>query len=287
MVHMMRSSTIEPVSNTVRIGILGDFNADFRSHHATNDALQHAARKLKMEVQSEWLATPSLTKPEAEKTLESFDGLWASPGSPYKSFDGMLKGIEFARRRDWPFLGTCGGFQYAFIEFSRNVLHIADADSAENNSGSKNIIIYPVACAVPDRNGNAPKLSGARPRDSPSPRLLSADVLRQRQRSRHRGILLQLRNQSRFRMDHHGSWIPRSRPRPARRDPRHRISHAPLLSGDALSAPTVIDGKESAPAGPGLRPSRRRLGQEEAGRQRPGVESSSPQRTQNHQRNPL
>ena len=163
MVHMIRSSTIESVSDTVRIGILGDFNADFRSHPATNDALQHAARKLKMEVKSEWLPTPSLLKPDAEKTLESFDGLWASPGSPYKSFEGMLKGIEFARRRDWPFLGTCGGFQYAFIEFARNVLHIADADSAENNSGSKNIIIYPVACAVPDHNGNAPKLSGAVP----------------------------------------------------------------------------------------------------------------------------
>jgi CTP synthase (UTP-ammonia lyase) len=157
------SSTIEPVSDTVRIGILGDFNADFRSHHATNDALQHAARKLNMDMHSEWIPTPSLAKPGAEKTLESFDGLWASPGSPYKSFDGMLKGIEFARRRDWPFLGTCGGFQYAFIEFARNVLHIADADSAENNSASKNIIIYPVACAVPERNGNAPKLSGVIP----------------------------------------------------------------------------------------------------------------------------
>jgi CTP synthase (UTP-ammonia lyase) len=75
----------------------------------------------------------------------------------------MLKGIEFARRRNWPFLGTCGGFQYALIEFARNVLGIADADSAENNSASKNIVIYPVACAVPDAKGGAPKLSGAVP----------------------------------------------------------------------------------------------------------------------------
>jgi CTP synthase (UTP-ammonia lyase) len=151
------------VSDGVRIGILGDFNADFRSHHATNDALHHAARKLNLKVESEWIPTPSLTAATAEKKLESFDGLWASPGSPYNSFDGMLRGIEFARRRDWPFLGTCGGFQYAFIEFARNVLSIKDADSAENNSGSKNIIIYPVACAVPDRKGNAPKLSGKVP----------------------------------------------------------------------------------------------------------------------------
>ena len=151
------------MNDAVHIGILGDFNPEFRSHRATDSALQHAAAKLQTKVESEWLPTPSLLAPDAEKKLESFDGLWASPGSPYKSLDGMLKGIEFARSRDWPFLGTCGGFQYAFIEFARNVLGIADADSAENNSGSKNIVIYPVACAVPNRKKDTPKLSGAVP----------------------------------------------------------------------------------------------------------------------------
>jgi CTP synthase (UTP-ammonia lyase) len=163
LVRRASSSTIKPVSDSVRIGILGDFNADFRSHHATTDSLQHAAHKLNMEVESEWVATSSLTADTAEKKLESFDGLWGAPGSPFKSLEGMLRGIEFARRRDWPYLGTCAGFQYAFIEFARNVLHIEDADSAENNSGSKNIIIYPVACAVPNRKGSVPKLSGVVP----------------------------------------------------------------------------------------------------------------------------
>ncbi len=150
------------VTESVRIGILGDFNPEFRSHHATNDAHQHAARKHQLKVESTWLPTPSLLEPGAAATLDSFDGLFGSAGSPYKSFDGMLKGIEFARRRDWPFLGTCG-FQYALIEFARNVLGIADADSAENNSNSKNIVIYPVACAVTGIKGDAPKLSGKVP----------------------------------------------------------------------------------------------------------------------------
>ena len=57
----------------------------------------------------------------------------------------------------------CGGFQYALIECARNVVGIKDADTAENNSGSKNIVIYPVACAVPDRKKDAPKLSGMVP----------------------------------------------------------------------------------------------------------------------------
>jgi CTP synthase (UTP-ammonia lyase) len=94
------------VTDAIRIGILGDFNPEFRSHHANNDCLQHASKKLKAHVESEWIPTPSLLAPGAEKTLESFDGLWASAGSPYKSFEGMLKGIEFARRRDWPFVAT-------------------------------------------------------------------------------------------------------------------------------------------------------------------------------------
>ncbi len=151
------------MSDAVRIGILGDFNEEFRSHHATNDALQHAAAKLNQALESQWIPTPSLLQPNAQKVLESFDGLWAAPGSPYRSMDGMLKGIEFARRRDWPFLATCGGFQYALIECARNVLGIKDADTAENDSRSKNIVIYPVACAVPHRKKGAPKLSGPVP----------------------------------------------------------------------------------------------------------------------------
>jgi CTP synthase (UTP-ammonia lyase) len=151
------------VSDPVRIGILGDYDPKSPTLPAIEKSLQHSAAQLNLRVEGEWIATPSLIEPDTQKKLERFDGIWAAPGSPYKSFDGMLKGIEFARQRDWPFLGTCGGFQYALIECARNVLGIKDADSAENNSGSKNIIIYPVACAVPNRGKGKPKLSGAIP----------------------------------------------------------------------------------------------------------------------------
>jgi CTP synthase (UTP-ammonia lyase) len=151
------------VADAVRIAILGDYDPKSPTLPSIEKSLKHAAEKLGIAVESQWIPTPELATPTATKKLESFDGIWAAPGSPYKSFDGMLKGIEFARRRDWPFLGTCGGFQYALIECARNVLGIKDADTAENNSGSKNIIIYPVACALPNRSKDAPKLSGAVP----------------------------------------------------------------------------------------------------------------------------
>ena len=62
--------------------------------------------------------------------------------------------------------------------------------AAENNSGSKNIIIYPVACAVPDRKGNAPKLSGAVPEIRLRPGSYLQILLRQGQRNGNGGILL-------------------------------------------------------------------------------------------------
>jgi CTP synthase (UTP-ammonia lyase) len=151
------------VTEPIRIGILGDFNPEFRSHHATNDSLQHAARKLGITVESVWLPTLSLLEPNAAGILESFDGLWASPGSPYRSFDGMLKGIEFARVHDWPFLATCGGFQYTLIECARNVLGLKEATTSEEDPNSASAIIYPISCAVPNRGAGAPKLSGTVP----------------------------------------------------------------------------------------------------------------------------
>jgi len=98
----MRESMAAPI----RIGIIGDFEPAYHSHFATNSALYDAATKLKVPLEVRWLPTPSLVGSAAEKIQRRWDGLIASPGSPYKSLRGMLRGIEFARTRDWPFVGT-------------------------------------------------------------------------------------------------------------------------------------------------------------------------------------
>ncbi len=97
---------MDKVQETIRVGVLGDFNPEFRSHHATNASIEHAAKALSIKAEAQWIPTPSLMEAGGEAKLASFDGLWASAGSPYKSFDGMLRGIEFARTRNWPFVAT-------------------------------------------------------------------------------------------------------------------------------------------------------------------------------------
>jgi len=90
----------------MRIGILGDYNPNFHSHPATNVALQHAGAHLGINVETQWVPTESLLESDYGNRLAVYDRLFASPGSPYRSFEGMLRGIEFARARNWPFVGT-------------------------------------------------------------------------------------------------------------------------------------------------------------------------------------
>jgi CTP synthase (UTP-ammonia lyase) len=82
--------------SNLRIGVVGDFNPEFHTHPAIAKALNHSAAKLGTQMDVEWVPTPSLAQSDNDKILESFDGLIAAPGSPYRSFDGMLRGIEFA-----------------------------------------------------------------------------------------------------------------------------------------------------------------------------------------------
>jgi CTP synthase (UTP-ammonia lyase) len=90
----------------ISIGIIGDFDPARRSHLATNDAIGHAADCLDTRVEVCWLPTDSLLGPAAGLRLEQLDALWAAPGSPYRSMEGALAAIRFAREQDWPFVGT-------------------------------------------------------------------------------------------------------------------------------------------------------------------------------------
>ncbi len=124
-------------------------------------SIEHAADSLSLNARLEWVPTSAVTKQNVEQVLGRFDGIFGAPGSPYESFDGALATIEFARTRNRPYFGSCAGFQHALIEYARNVMGIADAHSAEYGTDSKNIVVTPVSCPVPNRPAGQPRLSGA------------------------------------------------------------------------------------------------------------------------------
>jgi CTP synthase (UTP-ammonia lyase) len=84
--------------------------------------------------------------------LDEFDGIWCVPNSPYAYTDGALWAIEWARTRRVPFLGTCGGFQHALLEFARHVLGRDSAAHAELDPDATFPLIAPLACPLVEKS---------------------------------------------------------------------------------------------------------------------------------------
>jgi CTP synthase (UTP-ammonia lyase) len=143
------------------IGLIGDYSPSVPAHVAIPQALDLAAGVLGCTVHSEWLPTEQLTGDVSER-LASFDGLWCVPASPYASMDGALRGIKFAREQDRPFLGTCGGFQHALIEYARNVLGLIDADHVESNPETSLPLMVALECALIEATGTIVLQAGSR-----------------------------------------------------------------------------------------------------------------------------
>jgi len=90
----------------LKIGIIGEFNSERPSHKATNQALNHAAKALSINLDISWLETKPLEKDTRIMDLADLDALWCAPGGLYKSKVGTVKAIQFAREKGWPFIGT-------------------------------------------------------------------------------------------------------------------------------------------------------------------------------------
>ncbi|MFD2615689.1 CTP synthase C-terminal region-related (seleno)protein [Paenibacillus gansuensis] len=136
--------------NVRNIGLIGDYDEEVVAHMAIPRAIQLAAEEMGIQINFEWISTPSLDR-DFEQKLSKYQGLWVVPASPYRSMQGALNGIRFAREQQIPFLGTCGGFQHMIIEFARNVMGLTDADHAEENPSSSLILVAPLTCSVSEK----------------------------------------------------------------------------------------------------------------------------------------
>jgi CTP synthase (UTP-ammonia lyase) len=135
----------------LRIALIGDYNAKVIAHQAIPEALRMSGEAVGRPVEGIWMHTSSLKNPSVQ--LEGFDGIWCVPASPYANTDGALEAIRFARESGRPFLGTCGGFQHALIEYARNVCGLHDAEHAENNPLAAFKLITPLSCALVEVTG--------------------------------------------------------------------------------------------------------------------------------------
>lgn len=143
----------------VKVALVGDYSAAITAHRAIPEALRLAGEALGVAVEYDWLATERILD---DATLLVYDGIWCVPGSPYVATEGALRAIRFAREQGVPFLGTCGGFQHALLEYARNQLGWTDAEHAELSPQAPTPLIAPLACALQDVSERVHLVSGSR-----------------------------------------------------------------------------------------------------------------------------
>jgi CTP synthase (UTP-ammonia lyase) len=91
-------------STTVRIGLIGDYDPTVIAHQAIPKSLQRAQDETGRRLEFVWVATDSIE--DADRQLTDYHGLWCVPHSPYRSMEGALAAIHFARVSGRPFIGT-------------------------------------------------------------------------------------------------------------------------------------------------------------------------------------
>lgn len=76
----------------LNITVIGDFDASYAPHVATNNAISHSAKLLGLQANVTWLATEAL---ETDlRPVKAADALWCAPGSPFRSLRGEACVLE-------------------------------------------------------------------------------------------------------------------------------------------------------------------------------------------------
>jgi CTP synthase (UTP-ammonia lyase) len=127
-----------------RIALVGDRSANVRAHARIPTVIDALLRRDGIALDAYWIATPDV----AACDLGRFDAIWLVPGSPYDNADGAIAAVRTARERRIPFLGTCGGFQYALLEFARNVCELPAVENAEVTPEADEHLIVQLECSL-------------------------------------------------------------------------------------------------------------------------------------------
>ncbi|MGJ0194668.1 CTP synthase C-terminal region-related (seleno)protein [Pantoea sp. RRHST58] len=142
----------------LNLALVGDYRASAVAHQAIPLAIERAAAHLGAAVSFRWLPTDQLGD---LSVVKESDAVWVVPGSPYKNDKAVFDTLRWAREQQRPLLGSCGGFQYAVIEYARNVLDWQDANHAETDEGGR-MVIAPLSCSLVEQRGEVRFAPGSR-----------------------------------------------------------------------------------------------------------------------------
>ncbi|MDD3261434.1 MAG: CTP synthase, partial [Oscillospiraceae bacterium] len=136
MVHTALSLT-----DSVTIALVGKYVELRDAYLSVAEALTHGGIGNNVKVNIQWVDSEKITDANVDETLKNADGVLVPGGFGERGIEGMIVAIRWARENKVPFLGICLGMQLSIVEYARDVMGIADANSAEFDPQSQNHVI--------------------------------------------------------------------------------------------------------------------------------------------------
>ena len=134
-IRKQRSATRE-----VHIGLVGKYDLQ-DAYKSIRESLTLAGIYNDVKVKLHFINSEQITKENVADQLQEVAGVIICPGFGQRGIEGKIIAAEYTRTHDIPTFGICLGMQMMVIEFARNVLGYADADSCEMNSQTSHPVI--------------------------------------------------------------------------------------------------------------------------------------------------
>ena len=137
LVHRIKNPVDE-----LTIHVVGKYTGYEDSYKSLNEAVFHGGFAHQLKVRLNWVEAEALEKEGGTRALDGAHGILVPGGFGSRGTRGMMKAAEYARVHGIPFFGICYGFQWATVEFARNVCELDGADSTEVDENAPHKVIY-------------------------------------------------------------------------------------------------------------------------------------------------
>lgn len=132
---------IHNAGEEVTIGLVGKYVELQDAYKSISEALFHAATYAGHKLRLKYVHSGKLTADNADEMLSGLDGVIVAPGFGSRGIEGKFVALKWCRTHDVPTFGICLGMQCMVIEYARDVLGYADANSTEMNPSTPHNVI--------------------------------------------------------------------------------------------------------------------------------------------------
>ena len=133
---------IRDPADELTIHVVGKYVGYEDSYKSLNEALYHGGFNHRLQVNIKWIEAEALEPEGSGRLLDGAHGILVPGGFGSRGSRGMMRAVTIARDRRIPYLGICYGFQWAAVEYARNVCGLTDADSTECTADTPHKVIY-------------------------------------------------------------------------------------------------------------------------------------------------